>query len=510
MKKKKPTILIILDGWGHSTDTQYNAIYSAHPEFFNNALHNYKHTFLLASGCAVGLLDGMIGNSEVGHMTIGAGRIIEQAITQLHKNIDNKSFFDNNDIRACCEQLKATGKTLHIMGLLSNSGVHCDEKILFATIQCAYTMGAPKIIIHPFLDGRDAPPTSATLYLDRLEKYIKHMPTVSIGSLHGRLYAMDRDEQWERTLRSYTALTQENCTQKISWQEVIAQYYAKNITDEYIAPTQLEPHTTITDGDAVIFVNIRADRARQLFSLLCNTDYSMFTKQPPHVYHPMCSYIITGVSYHTAFNNPALCKKTIIKNTLCDALEAAQKTIFTIAEKEKYAHVTYFFNGERETQRTCETRTIIPSLGLAHYDKHPEMSAQKIADAVITSLNNNPADFYLINFANADMVGHSGNFKATITAIQFLDKQLEKIVTCALQLGGTIFITGDHGKAESMWDYSNNQVLTQHTTNPVPFIMITPDNKKSSANGNVPLAELSDIAPYILRSMHLPVPPEML
>ena len=505
MKKNNPTALIILDGFGYRKEKKYNAIAHAYIPHFNAWWQTYPHALLAASGFAVGLPDGMIGNSEVGHLTIGAGRVLDQPMKMWLDAIENNSFDQNKTLHEQFTKLLDVQGRLHVIGLLSDAGVHGHEKQVHAVIASAIYAGIKKIIVHPILDGRDVSPQSAYYYLDRLEQLAKQYNhgTVIIGSLHGRFYAMDRDHHWDRIEKSYRVLT-ENWQQPYElWERVLERHYAHNITDEFILPTQLCADAIIHNGDGIIFCNVRPDRARQLAMCFVQPEKIPFVIKPLNL-----TFFITPIEYADTIKTNVLLERNAVRSTLKDVLAEYGKTIFTIAETEKYAHVTYFFRGEKEALVATETRHMVESLALKGYSEHPEMCAQEITQAVIESLRNNSLDFYLINYANADMVGHSGSFGATIKAVEFLDKQLgvlyEEIVK---KRNGTLYITADHGKAEDMFDESTHQPRTAHTNNKVPFLMI----KNGTENdGELGLKELSDIAPFILRNMGLRVPNEMI
>ncbi len=530
---KKVTALIILDGFGYRKDKDHNAILAAEPRNFESWLKLYPNTILQASGKAVGLLDGMMGNSEVGHLTIGAGRIIKQAVTKLIEEINSGKFYKNPELIKLFDDFSKTGKTLHLMGLLSDAGVHSHEMVLYALIKMACEHKIKNIIVHAFLDGRDTPPKSASKYLENLDKVFKETGCGKLGSIHGRFYAMDRDKNWERTERSYDVLTgaegranknnsQEESAQKkdsiplalnsptghiegyAGWEQALDYYYSQNITDEFIPPTRLIENCEIKSGDALIFFNIRADRARQLTRALIDPNFKEFKTKKIDF-----AFVVTGIIYQQDLETIPLVKKNIVPETFFDILEQNNICMFAIAETEKYAHVTYFFNGGQEKVRTCETRILIPSIPKKQYINLPQMSAPAITDTVLNSLDKDPQDFYLINYANADMVGHSGNFEATVKAIKILDLELEKLYKkIVLELNGTIYLTGDHGNAEYMWDKETNQPRTSHNTDPVYFLVLNKnlENKKIDLNN---LHELSDIAPYILKQMGLEVPDVM-
>ena len=506
MKQIRPTALIILDGFGYSADKKNNAVAQAHTPNITQWIANYPHVLLQASGESVGLPPGYSGNSEVGHLIVGSGRIITEPLTRILASIADKTFFDNHVLTDQLQLLQEKEESLHIMCLLSDAGVHSHEQILYACITAALNAKIKHIILHLFLDGRDCPPQSAHVYLQRLTDFLKHsdkMHHVIIGSLQGRFYAMDRDNNWDRTEKSYRVLTEKQNIPHESWEKVLERNYAQGITDEFIPPTQLTQQACIKNGDGIIFCNTRPDRARQLTASFVQQCFIPFITKPLEL-----SFFITPVRYGENIPTIALLHTPTIKNTLKDVLAAHNKTIFSIAETEKYAHVTYFFRGENEEPVHGEKRVMIPSIKTKNYIDHPEMSAQQITTSVLESLATDPKDFYLINYANADMVGHSGNCDATAKAIEILDAQLQQLYDVIIEkMDGIIYITADHGKAEEMYDAVSNQPKTAHTTNPVPFVMIS--KQLQNSHTPLPLSQLSDIAPFILKNMDLPIPDEM-
>lgn len=504
MNKKKPVALVILDGWGFLSEKEHinmscNAIVQAHPKTFNFLWSHYPHVLLKASGTAVGLPEGIPGNSEVGHMTIGAGRIIEQPLTQINHAIQDGSFFHNQGLLKLLKRCVNNNGRLHLLGLLSDGCVHSNNEHLFALIQAAHEQQVPELYVHAFLDGRDVAPMSAQKYLEQLDQVLNKYGG-NIGSIAGRFYAMDRDENWDRTLAVYDMLCGKNVVEQASWQDVVKKNYAEKITDEFMYPTLLNSSSIIRDHDTLIFFNIRPDRIRQLVSLFLDVQISSEKhKQSPDINPPAYLTIATMVSYYKFFHTDVLFPESVVQHTLLDILEGKQKTMFTIAETQKYAHVTYFFSGGKEAARNNETRVLIPSKSVSSYAQVPEMSAQQITDAIIHSLITKPCDFYLVNYANADMVGHSGNFDATIQAVLYIDKQLKTLYDIlVMQLGGTLYITADHGKAEEMWDFRNHGPRTSHTVNPVPFIMV--HKHLEHKQEDLPLYQLADIAPFILKT----------
>jgi 2,3-bisphosphoglycerate-independent phosphoglycerate mutase len=503
MSSAHPTVLVILDGYGYSPEKKYNAIANAHKPHIDAWFAQYPHTLLQASGPAVGLLPNTIGTSEVGHLTIGAGRIIPESVLRLQQMIDDGSFFKIPTLVDSLKKIKKSGGTLHLMGLLSDAGVHSHENILYALIKAATDHGINAIVIHPFLDGRDVPPRSAITYLERLEKILKQYGRGTIGTIHGRFYAMDRDKNWQRTEESYKILTQPQHKVYPDYKQHIQNEYVHGIYDEFIPPFQVNNESTVKDGDGIIFFNFRADRARQI--TYCFTHPELVPFKPKKI---KLQFFIGATDYDHDVHNDCLITKEPIRNTFKDVLASAHKTMFSIAETEKYAHVTYFFGGGREQEQPGEQWVLIPSIKTRDYVHYPEMSASKITDAVLNSLTTKPCDFYLINYANADMVGHSGDYDATVKAVECLDRELEKLYNVVVEkMNGTLYITADHGNAEKMYDETSGQPKTSHTLNPVPFIMI---KKGIDTKMKLSLKGLSDIAPFILKNMDLPVPKEML
>lgn len=523
---KKPVLLVILDGFGYREETRFNAIAQAHTPHLDSWFAHYPHALLEASGKAVGLTEGSIGNSEVGHLTIGAGRIIEQPESFILHAIQDGSFFTNPVLQAQLTKLKKSGKALHIIGLLSDAGVHCREKIIHAFIQAAAQSGIENIFIHPILDGRDTPPHSAVTYLNRLDDFIDTIPQAKIGSLHGRFYAMDRDNNWDRTEKSYDVLAPQffgsngknenqlnlknteiphpRSSRRIerpgvetTWQQALEQNYISGITDEFIVPINLIPRAIINSDDGIIFANYRADRARQLTECFTQPSFDHFKRINIDL-----TFFLTPVSYGAHIHTQVMYPHKPAPHTLKEELSQAGKTIFSVAETEKYAHVTYFFSGGKESAFPGETQVLIPSIKVKDYVENPQMSAPEITQAVIQSLRTDPCDFYLINYANADMVGHSGNFEATKKSIEILDKELDKLFKVAVtQMHGIMFITADHGNAEDKFDEKSGQPRTAHTANPVPFLML--DETKRDRSEKLPLKELADIKDFILKSMDI-------
>lgn len=492
--KHTPLALIILDGFGYRAEKIGNAIALAHTPHLDAWLAQYPHTLLKASGSAVGLPEGFMGNSEVGHSTIGAGRVIEQTVTKMNNMIDDGSFLTNKPLVDCLQKARATSNRVHIMGLASDAGIHCMTKHLIAYLKAAHMQGIKNIYFHAFLDGRDTGPKSATRYLEELDAAITSVGTGIIGSIHGRFYAMDRDKHWDRTQKSYDTLIGTQHINDTSWQSCLETYYRDGISDEFVPPTLLHGNAAIQSGDTIISANFRPDRIRQLTTAFVAPDTVPFATHC----HP--DQFITPVCYADYLHTQILLAPcTPTSDTLSDILHRHHMRLYAIAETEKYAHVTYFFNGGREHPYETEHQELIPSLPVKNYIAHPEMSAAAITEHVIHSLNTDPYDVYLINYANADMVGHSGNVPATIQAIEILDQELNTLYEVLVKkYHGTMLITADHGNAEEMIEPATHAPKTSHTTNPVPFLAI-------NAHHLIPASmhELKDIKNFILNELNI-------
>ena len=479
----KPTMLIVLDGFGVRAAQQGNAVQLAHMPFWRSLCSNYPTTTLQASGLAVGLLPGMVGNSEVGHMTLGAGRIIPSDLMRLDQLIASGLLEHNTRLQYV---LECAGR-VHLLGLVSDGGVHSHERHLHALLKIFAGWGIKQIFIHAILDGRDVAPTSAAQYLERLEQVCADLGVGKIVSIQGRFYGMDRDYNAQRTYTAYQMLTGAAGAKNSTWRTALERAYRAGQTDEFIEPVLLDPAEALASGDAVLFFNVRPDRARQLTERLL----------AQHM-------VITSVCYDDQFNNLVLLERQDVQNTLLEVLAAHNKRVFVIAETEKYAHVTYFFQGFREPAYPGQERVLVPSIKAKNYSEYVEMSAPEITRVLVRSLRGSPADFYLVNYANADMVGHSGDLNATIKACEVLDQQLALLCYEVVDRAkGTLFIASDHGKAEYMRD-EHDQPVTAHTVNPVPFVAI-----RSAWRGNVCVAGefgLRNVASTVLTAMGLPVP----
>jgi len=509
VKIHKPLMLIILDGWGWRENGADNAIVHAKTPVWHALLRDYPHALLQASGEAVGLPAGVIGNSEVGHMNIGAGRVVYQDLSRIDLSIRDGSFFKNPTLQSIFKKIQDTDGTLHLMGLLSDAGVHSHINHLFALLDAAKRFGFQKISVHCFMDGRDSSPHAGEKYLEQLENKLKSIPGASIGSIIGRYYAMDRDHRWDRTERALCALITpsphgdcvtipsplrgEGQGEGGESLKAIQASYSKGITDEFVEPVILG--RTIQNGDGVIFFNFRADRTRQLTQKLAIDEGA-----------PALSGYVTMTQYHKSYPFPVLFPEDRPTYVLGEAFCEHGLRQFRIAESEKYAHVTYFINGGREVKFDKEDRLLIQSpRDVATYDQKPEMSADAVTDEVVKIIRARKHDIIILNFANADMVGHSGDIKATMRACEAVDRNLGRILPALRDVGGTAVITADHGNAEVMLD-ENGKPHTAHTLNPVPFFVIPPVKEDLSLRSG---GKLCDIAPTILKLLGITPPKEM-
>ena len=532
--KKTPTMLMILDGYGQSDTRHGNAINSAKKPNIDKLFETYPHTTLEASGLSVGLPDGQMGNSEVGHLNIGAGRIVYQDLTKISKEIDEGTFFDNSALLSAIAHVKKNNSALHLMGLVSDGGVHSHISHIFALIDLAHTHSLEKLYVHCFLDGRDVPPRSALSYIEQLEQYMKKVGVGQIATVSGRYYAMDRDERWERVEKGYNALTLGEGMFANTALEAVELAYARDENDEFVLPTVITIGSTVdmgtngrtcdfltvtatetsdstnmprhaqfasvSDGDAVVMFNFRPDRAREITRAFVDENFAGFERKKKIsnlFYVCMTQYDATMPNVSVAFLPQSL------ENTLGEYISGLGLTQLRIAETEKYAHVTFFFNGGVEAPNKNEDRILIPSPKVATYDLKPEMSAYLVTDKVIEIIAEDKYDLIILNFANADMVGHTGIMDAAIKAIEALDECVQKIVDAMLAKNGQILLTADHGNADFMLDEKSN-VITAHSTNPVPLVLISSESKELMDGG-----VLADIAPTLLNIMGLPVPDNM-
>lgn len=504
-KHNKPITLIILDGWGHRDETDSNAIAAAKKPNWDLFLKTGTHTLIAGSGKCVGLPDGQMGNSEVGHLNIGAGRIVHQDLTRIDHAIETGDFFKNKVLLDGFEKAKKTNKAVHILGLLSPGGVHSHEKHIHMLVAMLSKLKLPKVYIHAFLDGRDTPPRSALASLEMLDAHCHRMKCGKIVSIVGRYYAMDRDKRWERVEPAYDLITQGKGEFSASTpKKALELAYARGENDEFVKATSIhgekDKAQTMEDGDVVIFMNFRADRAREITEALISDNFKGFKRN----YHPKLGEFICLSEYDAKFKVPVAFLPESHVNILPDYLSKHGMKQLRIAETEKYAHVTFFFNGGEEKPYPNEDRVLIPSSKVATYDLHPEMSAAEVTERLVQEIKANKYDFIVCNFANPDMVGHTGNYAATVKAIEFIDKCLGQIAKAVKETDGEMIITADHGNAEQMFNLKTNQPHTAHTSDPVPFIFLGRKSKIVKNNG-----KLSDIAPTILYLLNMRKPAEM-
>jgi len=501
-KKAKTVLLTILDGWGIGSKCKYNAIESANDKIFNSLIENYPHTQLFAHGEYVGLPEGQMGNSEVGHLNLGAGRVVYQDLTKINKAIKDASFFKNEEFLKAVNHAKENNSALHFMGLVSDGGVHSSFEHLFALIDFAKQNNLEKVYIHAFLDGRDTPPRSAYTYLEKLEAKLKEAKLPRIATISGRYYVMDRDTRWDRVQKAYDCLILGEGNHASNSAEAIQASYAADIADEFVLPTITgEENSRIKDGDGIIFFNYRPDRAREITKAINIESFDGFErkKKLKNIYY------VCMTRYDDTFGLPIAFPPQSMHGLLADVLEEHHMKQFRTAETEKYAHVTFFFNGGVEKAYDTETRVLVPSPKVATYDLQPEMSAYQVADEVVKALKSQEYQFILVNFANPDMVGHTGIMEAAIKAIETVDACLGKIVDAVKEVDAVMFLTADHGNADCMEDPNTHKPFTAHTTNPVPFIVInSPENIKLKDNG-----VLADVAPTVLDVLGLDKSPEM-
>lgn len=501
----RPLTLIILDGWGYREETDANAIAAAKKPTWDYLWNHYPHTLISGSGKCVGLPIGQMGNSEVGHLNMGAGRIMHQDLTRIDMAIETDDFFQNPILFDVLTKTKARQKSVHIMGLLSPGGVHSHERHWYAMVKFAAMLKIPHVFMHAFLDGRDTPPRSAMASLSALEKACSQHHCGQIVTLIGRYYAMDRDKRWERIHKAYDLLAQGKAPYHArSAIEGLELAYARGENDEFVQATSIHPEgsppVTINDGDTVIFMNFRADRAREITRAFIEPDFNAFIREK----HPNLGAFVCLAEYDCRFNALVAFPPETLDHILAECISEVGYKQLRIAETEKYAHVTFFFNGGIENPYPGEERILIPSPKVTTYDLQPEMSALELTERLVQAIRTHQYDVIICNFANPDMVGHTGNFAATIKAIEIIDQCLGSITKAIKDVGGELLITADHGNAEQMFDYTTNQPHTAHTSNPVPFIYMGRKANITKENG-----KLSDIAPTILYLMDLPQPQEM-
>jgi len=498
--RPKPLLLLILDGWGHRDDPADNAIAQARLPNWRRLLAEFPHTLVHTEGRHVGLPDGQMGNSEVGHMNIGAGRIVYQDLTRVDAAIEDGSFYANAELVAACESAKSSGGALHIFGLLSPGGVHSHEDHIFAMIELARRQGVADIAIHAFLDGRDTPPRSAEASIQRLEAICAQGADAHIATITGRYWAMDRDQRWERVERAYRAIAEAEADDTASDALTgLHAAYGRDENDEFVQPTVIRGGRAMRDGDAVVFMNFRADRARQLTSVFVSPDFKGFEK-PRAI---ALSRFTCLTEYDASLPAPVAFASEDLRNTLGDVLAAQGLTQLRIAETEKYAHVTFFMSGGREAQLEGEDRALIPSPKVATYDLQPEMNLPQLTAKLTEDIRARRHDVIICNVANPDMVGHSGILAAAIKAAEAVDDALGAIRAALESVGGEMIVTADHGNLEMMRDPDTGEAHTSHTVGPVPLVYV--GRKAVLRDGGA----LRDIAPTLLYLLNLPAPPEM-
>lgn len=514
----KPCILIVLDGWGIAAPTRANAIALAKTPFYDSLVERYPTAVLQASGEAAGLPWSEVGNSEVGHMSIGAGRIVYQDLSRINNAIADHTFFTNAALLQALAHAEKYTSAMHIVGMASTSGVHSHSDHLYALCELVKTHALPRVYLHLFLDGRDAPYASGLGFIRSVMERIRDT-NISIASLSGRMYAMDRDNHWDRTEAAYRSIA-EGVSQKTADnpEHAIESSYAEGVYDEEFAPTTItkdgHPVGRVADNDAMIFFNIRADRARQLVSSFAKEQFDRFERVPFNNLH-----IVTMTTYDGSLSVQHAFEKQTIHASLAETVSKAERSQLHIAETEKYAHITYFLNDGREEPFAREDRIMIPSPRIESYARKPDMSALAITDAVVKAIAQDTYDFIAVNYANADMVGHTGELKPTIAAIQTLDQCMRRIVEAALAKNGCAIITADHGNAEVLFDLHTGQIDKEHSNNPVPCIIVARElegrtlNAQDMSSRDLHMVEphgmLSDIAPTLLPFLGIAQPPEM-
>ncbi len=504
--KKGPLALIIIDGWGYTPESEGNAIALAATPFYDELLEKYPRTLLEASGTRVGLPAGIMGNSEVGHLNMGSGRVVRMDLSRIDHDIETGEFFRNEVLVKAMDTAKSRGKSLHLMGLVSDGQVHSSQEHLYALLRMAKERGLQRVYVHCFLDGRDTPPASAYGYVEALQVKCSETGCGRIASVVGRYYAMDRDKRWERTKRAYNLLVKAEGERVIDPVEAIKRSYERGVTDEFIEPIVVEretgePVAVIEDEDSVIFFNFRPDRARQITRALTEPGFGGFpTPQRPTV------EFACFTRYDETFQLPVAFGPQEHHNVLAEVFGNVGVRNLRLAETEKYAHVTYFFNGGVEKEYRCERRLLVPSQKIATYDLAPEMSAFKVTDRVLRAIDEGETDVFIINFANPDMVGHTGKLDKTIEAVQYVDTCLGWITKGIRRARGQTLITADHGNCEQMIDLTTGQPHTAHTSNPVPFHLIDETAVGLKLREG---AALEDVAPTILGLLGLEKPAEM-
>jgi 2,3-bisphosphoglycerate-independent phosphoglycerate mutase len=524
--RPKPLVLVILDGWGFAPPSKANAIALARKPNYDKLLKEFPNTLVYTSGRYVGLPDGQMGNSEVGHLNMGAGRIVYMDITKIDLMIEKGDFYSNPVLLEAMKHAKSSGRRLHIFGLLSDGGVHSHQRHLYALLKMARENGVERTFVHAFMDGRDTLPTNGAGYIEQLQAKMREYNTGQVASVSGRYYAMDRDKRWAREKLAADAMVHGKGEGGTYTDPVkgMKDSYHRDVTDEFVVPFVCvndngQPVATIRDEDVCINFNFRADRARQITRVLARNsglskeagrdlpDWEALDKEIPRETMPKDLKYVCMTQYDKNFTLPVVVPPQSMNNLLADVMAQAQLRNLRVAETEKYAHVTYFFNGGVEKEYPGEERILVPSQKVATYDLAPEMSAQGIADAVVKGIEHQTFDVMIVNFANADMVGHSGKIPPTIKAVERVDDCLGQISAALRRAGGAMIVTADHGNAEQMIDPATGGPHTAHTTNPVPFIVISEDASRYALKND---GALQDISPTVLGMLGMPQPKEML
>ena len=502
---RKPVVLMILDGYGLNDNCDHNAVCEGKTPIMDQLMSQCPFVKGNASGLAVGLPDGQMGNSEVGHLNMGAGRIVYQELTRITKSIEDGDFFEVAEFLQAVENCKKSGSALHMWGLVSDGGVHSHNTHIYGLLDLAKRNGLDKVFVHCFLDGRDTPPASGKGFVEALEEKMKEIGTGKVASVMGRYYAMDRDNRWDRVERAYNALTKGEGNHGESAAAGIQASYDKEVYDEFVEPFVVteagKPLATVNDGDSVIFFNFRPDRAREITRAFCDDEFKGFAREK----RLNLTYVCFTDYDKTIDNKVVAFKKESIANTFGEFLAKNNMTQARIAETEKYAHVTFFFNGGVEAPNEGEDRILVPSPKVATYDLQPEMSAPIVCDKLVEAVKSGKYDVIIINFANPDMVGHTGIETAAIKAIETVDACVGRTVDAIKETNGILFICADHGNAEQLLDYETGEPFTAHTTNPVPFILVNADPSYKLREGGC----LADIAPTLIELMGLEQPKEM-
>ncbi len=499
MSQKKPLALIILDGWGYREEQENNAVAHAQTPNMDALAAQYPNTLISGSGLDVGLPDGQMGNSEVGHVNLGAGRVVYQDFTKITKAIEDGEFNNNPALVDNLDAVISTGKAVHIMGLLSPGGVHSHQDHIIAMIKLAAERGAKEIYLHAFLDGRDTAPRSASDGIAQVNEVFADLGIGKIASMIGRYYAMDRDQRWDRVQLAYELIANgKSIHQASSAEEGLAMAYQRDENDEFVQATSIGEAVTVKDGDAIFFMNFRADRAREITRAFIDQPFVGFERNAP----TLSGYVML-TQYAASFDAPCAFPPTPITNSMGEWLAKNDKTQMRISETEKYAHVTFFFSGGQEEEYPGETRALIPSPDVATYDLQPEMNSEQLTNTLIEGIQSGEHDVIICNYPNGDMVGHSGVFSAAVTACEAVDTCVGRVVEAIKSVGGECLITADHGNAELMLNAETGQAHTAHTNLPVPFIYVGRDATVRS--GGI----LSDVAPTMLHLMGLEIPAEM-